>query len=877
MTSAKQKEMGDKLIYQKEAEDLYAKGIIVPKPPTRKLPSEVYVAFQKASEEGNKARLPDHICQSMGYLASFEEQYKSVENTDVSWQIVDGINGSIRRDYDDGKLSSKNQKKIIEYVNQVTEDYFGGLKKFEINDVNFREDKKFPGLKGGVDWIVLTLTESGNYDTLTREEWRKVMRTIGFSVLYEVKQVMNRNDYSHLYENRMRNRYKGRDRLETDVILNEVNFRTTEHDFSRIEFDYELALGSIYLEEARDILSFYNVNKHTWSEVLKIDDIYEPVYNIYFNMIAFYSGIENPVVAKELTLGFRNLYLKLSKSGNSTDVVQKVKVGISVICLVTMDGMFYELKQLRTSDGINKALETDEHTKLYLSLFPNELISRETFEQAINDNIDFHYCTYDFKYEDDFAYAPTKILAKEPISKKHEMEGRVLLAKGKLNEASEFFEKALKNLPERYEYVFHSQTVAYGTELFIKLAEEYENISNFDLALYNYLKALEFINYDKCKSGESFEIDDYRSELNHDINRMQKYNIDSQLHAANTNLNEEIERRKAAEQANQNIVRQYAHTLGNTLFPETIYSIAKSLKGHGEFRKESLILRQAYHAEILVRHQAELLRVQHGAGDNFDEFQRLIYQDRLPEDRPDEAVTVRDILNYATERVVARLLNQNDSKLEKAREQLVSKSGMELDALRNSFEEQVFFESQQTALEWVNENVGRTKIGKLSPLWKKVRLRKDGYAHALLQGDHWGELLLNSFKYADHTNKEFLTLRFEEHEAENRTWLRMIWENPFLKDEKIESAEVSEKPEDYGKVQKNTVRNFGEGLKGIEANLRQLSATEDENLLLKYGLKNGKFIVTLNYRSDMLVPYQIKNPDLVKNYFQRKREAKEKT
>ena len=344
-----------------------------------------------------------------------------------------------------------------------------------------------------------------------------------------------------------------------------------------------------------------------------------------------------------------------------------------------------------------------------------------------------------------------------------------------------------------------------------------------------------------------------------------------------TELEKEIERRKSLEKQMQNMVRQYAHTLGNTLFPETIYSIAKSLKDHGEFRKESLILRQAYHAEILVRHQAELLRVQHGAGDNFDEFQRLIYQDRLPEDRPDEAVTVRDILNYATERVVARLLNQNDSKLEKSRDQLVSKSGMGLDALRNSFEEQVFFEPQQTALEWVNENVAYTKIGELSPLWKKVRLRKDGYAHALLQGDHWGELLLNSFKYADHTNKEFLTLRFEEHEAENRTWLRMIWENPFLKDEKIESAEVSEKPEDYGKVQKNTVRNFGEGLKGIEANLRQLSATEDENLLLKYGLKNGKFIVTLNYRSDMLVPYQIKNPDLVKNYFQRKREAKEKT
>ena len=299
------------------------------------------------------------------------------------------------------------------------------------------------------------------------------------------------------------------------------------------------------------------------------------------------------------------------------------------------------------------------------------------------------------------------------------------------------------------------------------------------------------------------------------------------------------------------MVAQYTHTLGNTLFSETIYKVSEALKDHAEFRRDSLVLRSAYHAEVLVRHQAELLRLVHGSEDA-SEFQRYIFRDRLQEDSTEAAVNVLEILNYAAERVVARLLNQNYPKLQTVRQQLVEKSGMKLDTLRSDFEEEVFFEDKQTALEWMDAKLAKTRIGELSPSWQKVRLRKDGYAHALLQG-HWGELLFNVFKYAEHTQPEFLKLTFEEHMANDQTWLRMIWENPCASSEEDE---------------------FGKGLEGIAVHLYKLNETEDEGFTLNSSFQDQCFQVSLNYRSDHLVPYQL-NPDLVKNYYQKKRSAQE--
>ena len=67
---------------------------------------------------------------------------------------------------------------------------------------------------------------------------------------------------------------------------------------------------------------------------------------------------------------------------------------------------------------------------------------------------------------------------------------------------------------------------------------------------------------------------------------------------------------------------------------------------------------------------------------------------------------------------------------------------MSFDKLQNDFEERVFFNNRLTAIEWLDDKLGKIKISKLSPSWKKVLIRRDGYTHALLQG-HWAELFFS--------------------------------------------------------------------------------------------------------------------------------------
>ena len=280
-----------------------------------------------------------------------------------------------------------------------------------------------------------------------------------------------------------------------------------------------------------------------------------------------------------------------------------------------------------------------------------------------------------------------------------------------------------------------------------------------------------------------------------------------------------------------------------SVFPENIYNVARVLKNHTDFRNESLILKKAYHAEVLVKHQAEMLRIKHGS-DTGEEFQRLILKDRLWEDSKEDTVTIMEILGYAAERVVGRLLNQDYVKIKDVRAKLVKKSGMDIDELRNDFENKVFFDQKQTSLNWINDNLAKLKIGGMSSTWEKILIRKDGYTHALLQG-HWGEILFNAFKYANHSKKDFLTIKFEEHVDKDYTWLQMVWENPCKKTDK---------------------NHGGEGLEGITEDLMQLNKTEDEKFSLYSNNKKNNFQVNLFYRSDMLISPK-EDLELVENYF----------
>ncbi len=295
-------------------------------------------------------------------------------------------------------------------------------------------------------------------------------------------------------------------------------------------------------------------------------------------------------------------------------------------------------------------------------------------------------------------------------------------------------------------------------------------------------------------------------------------------------LENEVKIREKTEQSMKRMVAQYSHALGNTLFPERLLNLANQLKTHKDFHKLSLELRKAYQAEVFVKHEADLMIAQHGS-DGGQNFRRSILKDRLEENSLEKTVSVMNILDDAAEKVIGRLLNQNDVKLELARGQLIKRNGTELEKITSDFEERVLIKNELKPLQWIDTKLAKTTIGELSSLWKKVRLRKNGCAHALLQG-HWAELIFNALKYSDHSKNKFIKLSFEEHSDKNYTWLRMVWENPCIeKDKKI----------------------VGEGLGGIFETLSKLNKTEDKNLTLNFEFKKNHFCISLFYRSDMLI------------------------
>ena len=318
-------------------------------------------------------------------------------------------------------------------------------------------------------------------------------------------------------------------------------------------------------------------------------------------------------------------------------------------------------------------------------------------------------------------------------------------------------------------------------------------------------------------------------------------------------LLDEVEQLKYLEQQNKiitsleikmkRLVANYSHNLGNIIFPDLILKVAENLKGNANFRSDYKILTKAYHAEVLLKHSADMLRVKHGSVDGAD-FRRFILGDRLEKGSNDDSAAVIDILCYAAERVADRLLNQNYSKLRLAQGKLVKKNGMDLDTLKNDFEDKVYLEQKQTVLQWINEKLAKTNIEKLSPSWEKVLIKKDGYAHALLQG-HFGELFFNALKYANHDEKDFLSIKFSEHNDKNHSWLQVTWVNP---------CENTEKNAD------------GEGIVGILEELKLLNQNESEEFTLNSNIANGFFQLNLNYRSDMLlIPEE--DTELTDNFF----------
>ncbi len=307
---------------------------------------------------------------------------------------------------------------------------------------------------------------------------------------------------------------------------------------------------------------------------------------------------------------------------------------------------------------------------------------------------------------------------------------------------------------------------------------------------------------------------------------------EQELAEKNKRLELEIKEKENANHRMQKLVEQFTHTLGNVIFPDTIYQVAERLKNNPECRKDVLLLHEAYHSEIIIKLQGELLR-QRYANTNPEKFRQFIRSCRRTPNAAEQTKSIEDVLDYAASRVTARFLNQHYAGLNSIRDNILSKKNVSLDALKQKFEDDILLNKSLRPIAWINQNLRPVQITEISPLWKKVFILSESHAEALLFG-YFSEILFNAFKYADHDKDEFLTLVFDEKNIDDKTYLTCSWQNPV-------------------KDKSPSMLGTGKGLDAIQEDLKQLNDTENPEESLLISQQETQFQVTLFFKKDLLV------------------------
>lgn len=286
----------------------------------------------------------------------------------------------------------------------------------------------------------------------------------------------------------------------------------------------------------------------------------------------------------------------------------------------------------------------------------------------------------------------------------------------------------------------------------------------------------------------------------------------------------------------EKMVQQYTHTLSNTLFPNTIFSVYEKISKLPDLYNESIKLKNAYNAELQVKKQGQLLQIRYSGDSAF--FQQYIRSDRLELNTEQNSIAIKNILNNSIEYVLNRFLNIDYHKLSENRSKILKLKETNLDKLKKSFEENVILNQKLNSFEWTNKYFLKITLEE-TDLWRKIRMKKDNYSEALLQG-YFSELLFNSLKYADYYNEEWVKIELGEEKLKSRDFLYCKWKNSYDRKKYVFSGK--------------------KGLEGIENDLNMLNNLN--NRIVLEG--NENFEIKLLFSADLFIPNKQLNYDINK-------------
>jgi len=216
------------------------------------------------------------------------------------------------------------------------------------------------------------------------------------------------------------------------------------------------------------------------------------------------------------------------------------------------------------------------------------------------------------------------------------------------------------------------------------------------------------------------------------------------------------------------LIAGFSHSLTNTLAPQYLEEVMNTLKKRPELRDESLLLAKAWSSEILIRQQGALLEMKYKDPVQF----RNVIAESFTIEPQETIITLYEILNWSTERVIERFLNKEYQKLKETRKIILRQSKKSLNDLKGLFEKEVFFEQQLDALTWAKQHLLPITYT-TTEVWQILRVKKESFTEIFLKS-YFAELLLNSLKY--YQKGDWARINF----GDDETYLIMTWQNDLI-------------------------------------------------------------------------------------------------
>jgi len=321
------------------------------------------------------------------------------------------------------------------------------------------------------------------------------------------------------------------------------------------------------------------------------------------------------------------------------------------------------------------------------------------------------------------------------------------------------------------------------------------------------------------------------------------------LEAKNFNLNHknyELEKTKRkleqSEISIKNMIQQSTHVFSNTIFPERLSNIAQTIYEDNKFHEESLLLMDSYQAELTLKLQNDLISKKIAFQQEPQKLRNIVRRYTIHHDH-EKCQTIHRLLDFCFTRVLSRILNDNTF-VNSIISQAAQPTNKKEQSFLLDFQNKVIFSkvNQLSSYTWCNSNFRPVKLRINNSIWDSVGVEKNQSAEAFFYG-HFSEIISNAFKYADHSQKHFLEITFDETHINGKKFLSITFTNPFKKDFSLQSTK--------------------QGLKSIRGDLHQLNDNKNKELdeifnseetdFLPVSTENGKFSVTYLIKHEFLI------------------------